>query len=115
MAENGQRDYGRVSRAEVIADDFLVVGFVETDADVMKSHDEHLRKLLERLQQKNLTLNRKKVQLRKKSVLYIGLLLATQGVAIDPKKVSAISQMEAPTDITGLECFLGIYQGSCRV
>ena len=35
-------------------------------------------------------------------------LLTNQGVAIDPKKVSAISEMEAPTDITGLKRFLGM-------
>ena len=97
-----------LSGVEVIADDFLIVGFGEINAEAMESHDEHLRKLLERLQQKNLTLNRKKVQLRKKSVPYMSHLLTNQGVAIDPKKVSAISEMEAPTDITGLKRFLGM-------
>ena len=97
-----------LSGVEVVADDFLIVGFGEINAEAMESHNEHLRKLLERLQQKNLTLNRKKVQLRKKSVPYMGHLLTNQGVAIDPKKVSAISEMEAPTDITGLKHFLGM-------
>lgn len=93
---------------EVIADDFLVIGFGETDEEATKSHDEHLRQLLERFRQKCLTLNRKKVQLRKKCVPYMGHLLTAQGVAVDPKKIAAITQMEAPTDVTGLKRFLGM-------
>ena len=93
---------------EVIADDFLVVGFGENDAEAKKSHDEHLRKLPERLQQVNLKLNGTKAHLRKKSVPCMGHLLASQGVCVDPKKVSAITQMEAPTDVTTLKRLLGM-------
>ena len=53
---------------KVIADDFLVIGFGEDDAKATKSHDEHPRKLIERLRQANLKLNGTKIHLRKKSV-----------------------------------------------
>ena len=85
-----------------------MIGFGETDEEATKSYDEHLRQLLERFRQKYLTLNRKKVQLRKKCVPFMGHLLTAQGVAVDPKKITAITQMETPTDVTGLKRFLGM-------
>ena len=91
---------------------FLLLDLDENDADDKKSHDEYLRKLLARLRQVNLKLNGTKVHLRKKSVPYIGHLLTSQGECVDPKKVSAITQMEAPRDVTALKRakFEGYYQ-----
>ena len=59
---------------EVIADDFFVIGFGENDDEAKKSHNEHLKKLLERLREVNLKLNGKKVHQRKKNVPYMGHL-----------------------------------------
>ena len=48
---------------EVIADDFLVDGFGDTDEEALLNHDKNLRAFLDRARQKNLKLAPEKPKL----------------------------------------------------
>ena len=92
---------------DVIADDILVYGSGETLEEANLDHDRNLEKLMERAQEKNLKFNKKKARLRMSEVPYMGHLLTTEGVKPDPKKVSAVAEMPAPTDKKGVQRLLG--------
>jgi hypothetical protein len=78
---------------EVIADDFVVVGFGSTPEEWNADHDRNVRAFLERCQEKNLKLKKEKAQLRKTEVAFIGHILTPDGLKPDPKKVEAINDM----------------------
>jgi hypothetical protein len=46
--------------------------------------------------------------LREKEMPYIGHLLTAEGVKPDPEKIAAITNMEKPTDVKGVQRLLGI-------
>ena len=89
----------------IVADDLLVCGYRDTMQDAIQNHNHNLTKLLDRCCQKNLKLNRKKVQLCKMEVPYIGHLLTAGGVKSDPSKVAAIVNMPRPTNVKETQRF----------
>lgn len=72
-----------------------------------QEHDEKLRLFVNRCRQKNIKLNADKFELRVKEAAYIGYLLTTDGLKIDPEKVYAIKQMPKPTDVNVVQRLLG--------
>ena len=95
---------------EVIADDFLVVGYGETEEMGIRDHDRNLRAFLDRCVERDLHLNVDKIQLRVNEVPFIGHTATAQGLKPGPGKVDAITMMPAPTDATGVRRFLGMVQ-----
>lgn len=93
---------------KIIADDILVIGKGDNDEDAIKDHDNNLRILLDRCRTRHVKLNPEKMRLRLKEVPYIGHLLTSDGVKVDPGKVSAITQMPRPTDTKGVQRLLGM-------
>lgn len=87
-----------------IADDILVAGAGDTMKDAVADH--HL-KLLRRCQERNIKLNKQKVAFKLTEVPYIGHLLTSEGVKVDPSKVEAVQRMERPTDIAGVQRIMG--------
>ena len=57
---------------EVVADDFVVVGFGDTEQTANMDHDKNVDAFLQRCEVRGLKLNPEKVQLRKKAVPFIG-------------------------------------------
>ena len=82
-------------------DDILVVGSTE------KEHDERLRRVLERIEEAGMTLN-KKCEFKVREVKLLGHVLNSEGVKVDPDKELAIRDMPAPTDRKGLRQFLAM-------
>ena len=93
---------------EVVADDFLCIGFGATVEEATRDHDANVRELLERARACHLVLNPDKVKLRSKSVPFIGHILTDEGLKVDESKVEAIMKMPAPTYIAALKRILGI-------
>ena len=93
---------------EVIADDFVVIGFGSTPEEWNADHDHNVCAFLERCREKNLKLKKEKAQLRKTEVAFIGHILTPDGLKPDPKKVEAINDMPHPTDVQSLRRFLGM-------
>ena len=93
---------------EVIADDFVIVGFGNTPAEWQTDHDRNVRAFLDRCCERNLKLNKKKARLRQQEVPFIGHILTREGLKPDPHKVEAIVGMPDPTDVQSLRRFLGM-------
>ena len=83
-------------------DDILVYG------KSVKEHDEHLEATLLKLQKANLALNEEKCEFSQPSVEFLGTVIDSKGVQVDPKKIEAILQMETPKDQSELRRFLGM-------
>ena len=90
---------GDIEGVQVIVDDILIYGKGKNYDEAVKDHDRKLIKLLERLREKNIKLNESKVKLRLDEFNYMGHLITKNGLKSDPKKVEAISNMAAPTNV----------------
>lgn len=95
---------------EVIADDFVVVGFGHTHLEAVHDHDQSLMAFLQRCEAQGVVLNTEKFTLRQKEVPFIGHIATDEGLRVDPSKVRAIIEMPAPTDKAGVQRLLGLAQ-----
>ena len=91
-----------------IADDIVVHG------KTTEEHDRNLVALLNRLQERNLTLNKEKCKIRMGQIVFMGLLLNKHGVGPTEEKVKAIRETEAPSNAAELRSFLGLVSFSSR-
>lgn len=91
-----------------IADDIVVHG------KTTEEHDKNLVILLDRLQERNLTLNKDKCNIGMNQIVFMGLLLNKHGVGPTEEKVRAIRETEAPTNVVVLRSFLGLLSFSSR-
>ena len=99
-----------LSGIEVVADDFVVAGYGDTTTDADLNHDMNLLAFLKRCVENNVHLNDEKVQWRKTEVPFIGHMATSEGLAANPAKVAAITQMEVPEDVPAVQRFLGMVQ-----
>ena len=65
---------------EVVADDFVVVGFGDTLDEAIKDHDQNPDTFLSRCANRGVKLNNSKVRLRKSEVPFIGHVATDQGL-----------------------------------
>ena len=79
-----------LNRCKAIADDILVFGCGANDDEAVRDHDEKLIALLQRCRDKGVKLNREKLQLRLKEVVYLGHVLSADGLQPDPENVKAM-------------------------
>ena len=91
-----------------VHDDILVYGKGNTEQEAVVDHDKNMLSLMERCKEQNITLNRDKMQLKKSQVCLMGHLLTAKGVQADPEKIRAITEMPNPTDVKGMQRFLGL-------
>ena len=99
---------------EVVADDFVVVGFGKSVEEATRNHDENLHAFLQRCASRGVKLNPEKVRLRLREVPFIGHIATDQGLCADPAKVQALMEMPSPTDVAGVQRFLGMVQYLCK-
>lgn len=87
-------------------DDILIY----TDGDLHK-HENHVRLVLQKLQMAGLGLDLDKCEFSVQRTKYLGFIIFAEGptpsVRMDPEKVRAIAEWEAPVTIKGLRGFLG--------
>uniref|UniRef100_A0A0K8RDY6 Putative gypsy nogag n=1 Tax=Ixodes ricinus TaxID=34613 RepID=A0A0K8RDY6_IXORI len=76
-----------------VADDILVYGIGETDAEARSDHDKKLESLLQRCQKIGVRLYRDKTELHRSSTTFLGHLLTKDGLCVDPEKVRAIQEI----------------------
>ena len=91
-----------------IADDILFTGRGASIDEAVKDHDANLLKLLDRCRERNLKLNREKLQLKCSETPFIGHVLTPEGVKPDPRKVDAILKMERPNDVAAVRRLVGL-------
>ena len=91
---------------EVIADNFVTVGFGNSVDETVIDHDRNLDTFLKRCAAQGVKLNAEKVKLRLKEVPFIGHLATDRGLSVDKAKVRAITEMPAPTDVAAIQRLL---------
>ena len=91
-----------------VADDAIVTGRGETYEEAVKNHDMNMLALLKHCQQKNLKLSKEKSRFKCEEVSFIGHTLTQNGLKIDPAKVDAITKMNKPKDVAGVQRFIGM-------
>ena len=90
------------------ADDILIYGVGDTEEEAIRDHDRKLTAFMERCREKNLKINRDKMNLRESSVLYLGHRITAEGVRVDESKVEAIKDMTRPSDKKAVMRLLGM-------
>jgi len=76
-------------------------------SNTMKEHKEQVYKVLKALSQAGLHLKLEKCHFHKQEVKYLGFIIATKGIRMDPEKVSCVLGWETPKNVTDVQCFLG--------
>ena len=99
-----------MSNVEVVADDFVVVGYGKTHEEATREHDATLKAFLERCEAHGLKLNIDTLELRQTEVPFIGHVATGESISVDPAKVKAIRDMPTPTDKAGVQRLLGLVQ-----
>ncbi|KJZ68287.1 hypothetical protein HIM_12322 [Hirsutella minnesotensis 3608] len=80
---------------------------IYSDGDYL-DHMTKVRTVMERLRNAGLKLDLEKCAFAVKEVKYLGFIIkAGEGVTVDPEKIVAIRDWEAPTTVTGVRSFLG--------
>ena len=73
----------------------------------MKEHKEQVYKVLKALSDAGLHLKPDKCQFHKQEVKYLDFIIGTNGIWMDPEKISCILDWQTPNNVTDLQCFLG--------
>lgn len=85
-----------------LSDDILVFGKSQTD------HDATLSKVLQRLEQNNLTVNERKCLFNQKEIKFFGYIFSSKGLKPDPAKVLAFQQLTIPKTVSEVRSLLGM-------
>ena len=83
-------------------DDIIVWGKNKTE------HDKRLQDVMDRIYKSGLRLNKQKCEIGKDDIIFLGHRITKQGVHPDPEKIKAISKLEMPKDVTGVQRILGM-------
>jgi hypothetical protein len=86
----------------VFIDDILIYSQNEQE------HEEHFRKVLQRLRDCQLYVKLSKCEFWINEVLFLGHIINREGLAVDPKKVTTILDWKAPKDVRGIKSFIGM-------
>ena len=76
-----------------ISDDIII------HASNREEHDRRLEAVLQRLQDKNLTLNKQKCEFGKTSLKCYGYVFSDKGISPDPTKLTAIPSVSEPENV----------------
>jgi hypothetical protein len=82
-------------------DDILIYSEKEED------HDHHVIQVLERLNKAGLYLDVNKCKFGATKVKYLGLIISTNGIEMDPEKVQAVMDWQPPTSVKDILSFVG--------
>src|SRR6266536_4247884 len=82
-------------------DDILI--YLENELD----HEIHVKKVLQRLRDASLQADVKKCDFSVTRTKYLGFIITTQGVEVDPDKVAVVQNWQPPSTVKGIQSFLG--------
>ena len=86
----------------VLIDDILIYSKFEEE------HAEHLKIVLQVLKEKKLYAKLSKCEFWLNEVSFLGHIISSNGIAVDPSKVDAVSQWETHKSVTEARSFLGL-------
>nr|GFC70832.1 putative reverse transcriptase domain, aspartic peptidase domain protein [Tanacetum cinerariifolium] len=91
--------------------DKFVIVFIDDILVFSKSkeeHEDHLRTVLQTLQQEKLYAKFSKCEFWLSSVAFLGHIVSAKGITMNPAKVEAITKWPRPTSVTEVRSFLGL-------
>lgn len=94
-----------------------VISYVDDLLISSKNEEEHLKdleRILNRLQEHNVTLNFEKCEFKRGETNFLGYIISPEGIKPDPKKIQAIRDFKTPTNKKQLQGFLGIVNFSAK-
>jgi hypothetical protein len=86
----------------VFVDEILVYSMT------MEEQEEHLRVMLQQLREHQLYAKFSRCKLWINEVLFLGLMISQEGIAVDPGKVHDLLNWKLPTFVTQVRSFLGL-------
>jgi hypothetical protein len=96
--------------------DKFVIVFIDNILVYSKSkeeHETHLRAILEKLREHKLYAKFSKCEFWLSEVGFLGHIVTKDGIAVDPAKVTAVTEWEPPKNVREVHSFLGL-AGYCR-
>ena len=76
--------------------------------EATRDHDKKLREFLMRCRDQGIRLNKRKTELRKSEINFLGHRITSEGLKPDPNKIKAIVEMKAPCDVKEVQRFNGM-------
>ena len=86
----------------VFIDDILI--YSKTEAE----HEEHLHQVLETLRANKLYAKFSKCEFWLKKVTFLGHVVSSEGVSVDPAKIEAVTNWPRPSTVSEIRSFLGL-------
>ncbi|KAL4016443.1 hypothetical protein IC575_024094 [Cucumis melo] len=86
----------------VFIDDILI--YSKTEAE----HEEHLHQVLETLRANKLYAKFSKYEFWLKKVTFLGHVVSSEGVSVDPAKIEAVTNWPRPSTVSEIRSFLGL-------
>lgn len=74
----------------------------------LQDHIKDVQAVFERLSATTFKTAPEKCEFHKKSVKFLGFIIGTDGVKIDPEKIKSIEEWPTPTNLKGVQSFLGL-------
>jgi len=81
---------------------------IQVFSSTYEEHLQHLRQVLTLLAKDHWVVKLKKCRFAQQQIHYLGHVLSSQGVSIDPDKVAAVLHWPTPTNVRELRGFLGL-------
>ncbi len=76
-------------------------------SDTLEEHKIHVRSVLSKLREAGLQVDITKCEFHVQEVKYLGLIVSTKGISMDPDKVQAVTEWPTPRNIKDVQAFLG--------
>jgi hypothetical protein len=70
-------------------------------------HETHVKKVLQRLRDAGLQIDVKKCEWHVTETKYLGFIVTTEGLRVDPEKVAILEKWQYPETVKGIQSFLG--------
>jgi hypothetical protein len=77
-------------------------------------HTTHVQEVLRRLDKAGLQVDIRKYEFNVTETKFLGLIMSTEGIKIDPDKIKTILEWERPQDVQGIQQFNGFCNFYCR-
>jgi hypothetical protein len=76
-------------------------------SDDIETHQKHVKMILKRVEEVSLTLQASKCEFHTDRTKYLGYIIAPMGISMDPETVKAVEEWREPTNVKGVQSFLG--------
>jgi hypothetical protein len=76
-------------------------------SDNLEQHRQHVKMVLRRVEEVGLTLKASKCEFHTNKTEYLGYIISPARIKMDPEKVRVVAEWKEPTNVKGVQSFLG--------